>query len=105
MTETKWYASRTKSKHGSWGVFTKDGSYSVFDAAAPGIDSEANARLIASAPELFEELKKERAIKAELLEALRGLYGLCPIGHREEAAGLWADARAAIAKAEKGVQS
>jgi hypothetical protein len=47
---------------------------------------EANLRLIAAAP--------------ELLTALRGLYDLCPQGHLDDKRGLWADAWAAIAKAE-----
>ena len=56
-TPGPWIASATNSKFGSWGVFTKGAMYGVLDASAPGINSEANARLIASAPELLEALK------------------------------------------------
>jgi hypothetical protein len=45
-----------------------------------------NGRLIAAAP--------------DLLAALRGLYDLCPEGHLDDKRGKWADAWAAIAKAE-----
>jgi hypothetical protein len=51
----------------------------------------------------YAELAKERdrlkAEKAELVEALRGLYTLMPEGHANDTRGLWASARAALARA------
>jgi hypothetical protein len=57
FTAGPWQAAATQSKYGSWAVFTEQGSYNIFDATAPGINSKANAILAAAAPELLEACK------------------------------------------------
>ena len=57
-TPGPWVASATKSKFGSWEVFTQQGRYSIFDGSAPHGQAEANAKLAASAPALLEALKQ-----------------------------------------------
>ena len=58
FTPGQWVASRVQSEYGTWGVFTKEGMYSVLDGSAPHGQAEANARLIASAPLLLDAAKQ-----------------------------------------------
>jgi len=53
-TPGPWHAGRARS--GRLGVWATPLQYSVLDETAPGIDAEANARLIAAAPELLAAL-------------------------------------------------
>ncbi|MGX1693178.1 hypothetical protein [Brevundimonas naejangsanensis] len=66
-----------------------DGEFSAYYAQV-----EANARLIAAAPDLFEALKKSAEGWANALE-----FGLIPPQHRDTATILRDEARAALSKA------
>ena len=57
FTKGKWEARNCDVYHNSWGV-TVDDSYYVADCFNTK-NSEANARLIAAAPEMYELLKEE----------------------------------------------
>lgn len=73
-------------------MYTKHNMYNITDQSAPGINAEANARLIAAAPDLLEALQA-------LLEIAEGEYP------REQWAEFYKpilDAQAAIAKATGG---
>ncbi len=56
-TAGPWVALKSQSEFGSWGVYTEALNYNVLDASAPGVNSEANARLIAAAPCLVAALE------------------------------------------------
>lgn len=81
----------TSHTHGPWEAFASHAGLYVIDSAEQGaickiewcLEDEANARLIASAPELLSVLKR-----------LCSKAGACCDG------GAWREARAAIAKAE-----
>ena len=51
-TPGPWKAGQRIAGNG-WGVWCTENWYGVLDNTAPGIDAEANARLIAAAPDLL----------------------------------------------------
>ncbi len=56
-----------------WGVWCTENWYGVLDNTAPGIDAEANARLIAAAPELLLALQNTVNVLALAVE--NGCFG------------------------------
>jgi hypothetical protein len=62
-------------------------------------EQEANAKLIALAPTIAAELIKERALNANLLEALQGL--IAPFDGALQSADAYKKAKAAIKQAEE----
>lgn len=88
-----------KTISGNLGVWATPLQYHVLDASAPGIDAEANARLIASAPDLLAALQAVSGKLASLSTLTPAEFKRARMEARAWAAEL-ESARSAIAKAK-----
>lgn len=95
-TSGPWTAGRNKG--GGFGVWATPQQYNVLDRTAPGINAEANAKLIASAPEMDTEIDRLTAINKDLLEACKAIHA----DWIKRTGAIHEQARAAITKATKG---
>lgn len=81
-------------------VVAEGGGLVAFPCISAGFDQEANARLIAAAPETAAERDRLKEINAELLDALTEIVAAADGNGWKQLDATFAAPRAAIAKAK-----